>query len=423
VHQPAKIHIIGINQDGLVGLTEQARRLIDEADLLVGDSQVLHLVPKSDAEQFAVDSGDLEPLVEHLSAPAAQRIVVLAAGDPLFYGVAQYLFARLGKDRFEVLPHVSTMQLAFARVKETWEDAYLTDLNFFALTQVLDTIRRVDKVGLFTSEAMPPCKVARVLLAAKVDAFEAYVCEHLGAPNERITHVELAELAEMEDLVDPEFASLNVMILIRKPDAPGRPNDALPRRLFGNPDEAFDQSTAGRGAITPAEIRSMALAQLDLESAEVIWDIGAGCGSVAVEAARLAHDGTVHAIEMEPEDYEKIAVNARRFGVANRVVPTLGRAPAAWSDLPAPDAIFIGETGQETSALVEAALTRLRPGGRLVAALGSIDSLSATHRVLQTVDPNARIWMVNLARGHYQLDRIRFESLNPMFLIAATKGR
>ena len=416
MNRPQKIHIIGINQDGLGGLTGRARELVENAGLLVGDPHVLRLVPESNVRRLVIDC-DLEELAKRLDTLDDEHVVVLAAGDPLFYGVAHYLFDRLGKDRFEVLPHVSTMQLAFARVKESWEDAFLTDFNFFDIHDVLDTIRRAEKVGLFTSEAMPPYKVARVMLDANVDGFTAYVCENLGSPNERVTLVELAELAE---LVDLEFTPLCVMILMRKPGVPDAVNENLPRRLFGNPDDAFLQSKPKRGLLTPAEIRSMALAEMNLQSAKVVWDIGAGSGSVSIEAAQLAANGTVYAIELDPEDHELIKSNVARFGVKN-LVPVLGRAPDAWRELPNPDAIFIGGNGHEISAMVEAAAERLRAGGRLVATLGGIDNLASTHRLLQKLDPNVNIWMINLARGTYQLDRIRFESLNPTFLISATK--
>ncbi|MBN1590366.1 MAG: precorrin-6y C5,15-methyltransferase (decarboxylating) subunit CbiE [Pirellulales bacterium] len=414
----SKIHIVGINQDGLAGLTGRARALVEAADLLVGDPYVLRLLPASDVPRLVVDS-DLEKLAQRLTNATERRVVVLAAGDPLFYGVAHYLFDKLGKQRFEVSPHVSTMQLAFARVKESWEDALLTDFNFYDIRDVLDSIRRAEKVGIFTSEDLPPFKVAQVMLDAKLGYFTAYVCENLGAPNERVTHVELAELAEM---VDWEFTPLSVMILIRKPGAPDQVNENLPRRLFGNPDEAFLQSTPKRGLLTPAEIRGLVLAELNLDSQSIVWDIGAGSGSVSVEAAQIATKGTVYPIEMDPEDHELIAANAERFHVTN-LVPILGRAPDAWRALPEPDAIFIGGNGQGISSLVEAAVERLRPGGRLVATLGGVDNLAATHQVLHKLDPNVRLWMINLARGTYQLDRIRFESLNPTFVISAVKPR
>src|SRR5262249_21391317 len=137
-----------------------------------------------------------------------KSMVVVAGGDPLFYGVARYLCDRLGKERFEVLPHVSSMQLAFARIKESWEEAYLTNLATHTLDTVLDRIRTAETVGLFTSEHEDPRKIAHELLTRGIDYFRAFVCENLGAPDERVTQGELAEIREME------FAPLNVMILI-----------------------------------------------------------------------------------------------------------------------------------------------------------------------------------------------------------------
>ena len=152
-----------------------------------------------------------------------------------------------------------------------------------------------------------------------VDNFTAYVCENLGAPDERVTQGELAEIAAHE------FSPLNVMVLVRKPHTPDRPRELVGRRLFGNPDDLFLQSKPMRGLLTPAELRAMALAQLDLGPASVVWDIGAGSGSVAVEAAQIAAAGEVYAIEMDPEEHQLIVENARRFDVKN-LKPILGRA-------------------------------------------------------------------------------------------------
>ncbi|MCX6682935.1 MAG: hypothetical protein NTY71_08150, partial [Methanoregula sp.] len=155
---------------------------------------------------------------------------------------------------------------------------------------VLEQIRSAEKVGLFTSEEHSPAVVARALLDQRIDYFTAYVCENLGAPDERVTRGELAEIAAQE------FASLNVMILVRKPHVPDRPSESIGRRLFGNPDEEFLQSRPKRGLLTPAELRSMALAELDLGPTSTVWDIGAGSGSVAIEAAQIACGGTVYAM-------------------------------------------------------------------------------------------------------------------------------
>ena len=408
-----KIHIVGIGDDGLDGVTSTARALIEQADLLVGADHTLRLVPASDAERL-VAGGNLDAIVERIAGQSNGRVVVLVSGDPLFYGLARYLCEKLGKDRFEVVPHVSSMQLAFARVKESWEEAYLTNLANRPLEQVLEQIRIAEKVGLFTSEECPPAKVARGLLDRRIDYFWGYVCENLGSPDERVTRGSLKELGSQE------FAPLNVMILVRKPDMPDRPSDEVGRRLFGNLDEAFLQSKPKQGLLTTSEVRTIALAQLDLRTMSTVWDIGAGSGSVAIEAAQIASGGKTYAIEMDQEDHTLILDNAARFGVRN-LVAVLGRAPEAWIDLPDPDAIFVGGSGREISRLLDLAYERLRPGGRLVANTGSIENLADVHATLHRRVPDVRVWMLNIARGTYQLERVRFDALNPTFLLSVIK--
>jgi precorrin-6Y C5,15-methyltransferase (decarboxylating) len=408
-----KIHIIGMGDDGLEGITSPARKIVEQADLLVGAESALARIPPGKGERLVV-STNLDEAVERISQAGKKRLVVLASGDPLFYGVARYLCDKLGKDRFEVVPHVSSMQLAFARVKESWEDAYLTDLANHRLDQVVDKIRIATKVGLFTTDESPPKAVAKALLDRRIDYFSAYVCENLGSPDERVTQGELSEI------VGQDFSPLNVTILVRRPDVPDRPRDAIGRRLFGNPDEAFLQSKPKHGLLTPAEVRSIALAELDLGPTSTVWDIGAGSGSVAVEAAQISAGGTVYAIEMDAEDHELIMANAERFGVAN-LVAILGHAPDAWAKLPDPDCVFVGGSGREISRVVELAYQRLRPGGRLVANVGSIEGLSAVHESLARLAEDVNVLMVNLSRGTYQLERVRFEALNPTFLLSVVK--
>jgi len=414
LNQTHKVHIVGIGDDGPAGLTTAARKLIEEAEVLLGESYALSLVPGGTSQVRVALGTGLNEAIERIQGAPGKRIVVLAMGDPLFYGVARYLCDKLGKDRFEVVPHVSAMQTAFARVKESWEEAFLTNLANHGVERVLEQVRSAEKVGLFTSEDSPPAAVARTLLDQGLDYFTAYVCENLGAPDERVTQGELAEIAAQE------FAPLNVMILVRKPHVPDRPAEAIGRRLFGNPDEMFLQSKPKRGLLTPAELRAIAIAELDLGPSSVVWDIGAGSGSVSVEAAQIAAQGTVYAIEMDPDDHQLILENAKRFGVAN-LVPVLGRAPEAWDGLPDPDAVFVGGSGRGISRLVDQAYQRLRSGGRLVATMGSIDNLAETHRLLHGYSSDVKVWMFSIARGNYQLDRIRFQSLNPTFLVAVVK--
>jgi precorrin-6Y C5,15-methyltransferase (decarboxylating) len=411
----AKIYVIGVGSDGLAGLTTRARELIMNADLIIGSDRSQELVTEARGERLNVGS-NLPEVVRVLEANLGRkRMVVLAGGDPLFYGVARYLCDKIGKDHFDVLPHVSSMQLAFARVKESWEEAYLTNLATHPLESVLDRIRVAEVVGLFTSETESPPRVARELLSRGLDYFRVFVCENLGSPDERVTQGELADIQDME------FAPLNVMILKRKPGRPDQQRRTGRFRRFGNPDDVFAQSRPKSGLITQAEVRAIALAELDIQPASVVWDIGAGSGSVAIEAAQLAEPGMVFAIEQDAADYHLILANAQTFGVRN-LKAVHGTAPAVFAGLPTPDAIFVGGTGKEVSRLLEAAYLALRPGGRMAVNVASLESLSATYATLKKMAGDVRALLVNLSRAVDQLESLRFEAVNPTFLLSVTKA-
>jgi len=410
----SKIHIVGIGNDGLRGLTARERELLTAAEVVFGPETILSLVPEITAERRRIGM-DLGELVGELGElRGRKRVVILVSGDPLFYGLARYLCDKLGNDTFEVLPHVSSMQLAFARVKESWEEAFLTNLQNHPLENVLDRIRVSEVVGLFPSEKEGPRQIAQTLLSRGLDYVRCYVCENLGGKDERITQGELTDIQQLD------FAPLNVVILKRKPNRP----DVAPRqttfRRFGNPDESFAQNRPKSGLITTGEVRALALARMNLEPGRVAWDIGAGSGSVSIEAARLCAPGLVYAIEQDAVDFHLIQANAAALGVTN-VKAVHGVAPAVFATLPAPDAVFIGAVGREMQRLLEPAWQALRPGGQFVLNVGSLDSLHGAYHQLKTLAGTVEVLLVNIARGVEQMETLRFESANPTFLISASK--
>ncbi len=413
-----KITIIGIGDDGFEGLAPQALQLISQAGTVLGPSALLNVVAQNaaiKADRLRPLAANLDEVASSLDQPYEQPMVMLASGDPLFYGTARYLCERLGKDRFEVFPHVSSMQLAFARVKESWDEAYLTNLGSQQLPRVVERVRLAEKVGAFTSAETPPAALARALLEAGIDYFTAYVCENLGSPDERVTRGTLSEIAQQT------FANLNVMVLVRLPDVPDRPTHMKGKRRFGNPDECFLQSRPKRGLLTQSEVRVIALSEMDLGDSSLVWDVGAGSGSLAIEAAQLAPSGQVYAIEMDAEDYNLLLENARTFGVAN-LTPILGEAPDAWHELPDPDAVFVGGTGRAVVHLVQSVWSRLRDDGRLVVNVVSLDNLTAVETALRDLGGEPSVLMVNLSRSQEQLESLRLAAANPSFLIKCRKS-
>ncbi|MCS7022880.1 MAG: precorrin-6y C5,15-methyltransferase (decarboxylating) subunit CbiE [Gemmataceae bacterium] len=409
-----RIPIIGVGPDGLAGLASRSQELLQEAEVVFGSEGALRLLPELQAERVVI-GGDLPGVVEQMrQLLGRRRLAVVAVGDPLFYGTARYLCDKLGAELFEVIPHVSSMQLAFARIKQSWEEAYLTDLAARPLDEVIDKIRTAETVGLFTTEQMTPDRIARELLARGIDYFTAWVCENLGGKDERITSGELHEIR------DWKFHPLNVMILKRKPGRPDVPRRTGRLRRFGNPDDVFAQTLPKTGLITQAEVRAVALAQLDLHPGDVFWDVGAGSGSVAIEAAGLVYPGPSYAIEQDAADYHLIVANAETFGVTN-VRPVFGTAPAVFAGLPPPDAIFVGGNGGEVARLLEACYAALRPGGRLVTNVGTLEMITATYQVLKRLSGHVEVLLMNLARGVEQLESLRFEAVNPTVLLRIEK--
>ena len=419
-----KITIIGVGDDGLEGLTRQAQETLRKARTVFGPASLLERLAStthdsSANQQHEALAADLDAMAVkiHSTLQSAESgpIVLVAGGDPLFYGTARYICEKVGEEHFEVLPHVSSMQLAFARVKESWDEAYLTNVATQSLRRVVEKVRSAEKAGIFTSAEITPASIAKALLEQGIEYFNVYVCENLGSKDERVTQGSINQIANMT------FSDLNVMILVRLPDVPDRPASLKGKRVFGNPDEYFLQSQPKRGLLTQSEVRVLALAEMDLGPNSIAWDVGAGSGSVAIEAAQLSPGGHVYAIEMDAEDYNLLIENARTFGTEN-LTPVLGEAPAAWSDLPDPDAIFIGGTGRGVLSLVELAWRRLKNEGRFVVQIGNIDVLSQVADAFRKQGAEPQVLMVNLARSQQQLDAMRFEAANPSFLVIALKN-
>ena len=393
-----KISVIGITDLGPDSLTPEARARVDEAALLCGGERHLAFFPHHPAERFVIKAnvGDLVARLREETRPA----VVLASGDPNCYGIGPLLAQQLGHDRVEILPNVSAVQLAFARLGLSWHDAVVLSAHGRPLDGVLPAALFAEKVVLLTDETNTPSAVARALLDAGVERARVDVFEHLGGARER--HV----AGTLRDVVGQTFAPLNLMVVR---------HDGRPRSWpLGLPEEAFAHR---EGMITKAEVRAVSLSKLRLHERAILWDVGAGCGSVAVEASGLVRRGRVYAVERDPEQRAYLAANRRRFGAGNVAVVD-GEAPEALADLPDPDAVFVGGSGGRLPEIVRCAVERLKAGGRVVVNLATVEHVSQTLELGRALACDVEVVQIGVARSVATAGLTRLAALNPVFVVA-----
>ena len=421
----SSITLIGILDDGWAGLNDAARQRISAADLIIGAARTLELVRPHAAPGSTLQSmdGALTQVPQWLQAAQTEqrKAVVLATGDPLCHGLATWLRDK-ARVPFEIMPNLSTLQLACARWQETWDSiaiasCHTRDAGEWAadatpehgLYPAMRAIARNERVFLFTSAANSPARIARALLTAGYDSDEVTiaVAARLQLPDESIeTGLSLDAAAATE------FAQPNVMLVTRK--------DSERRATFGFDDLDFVQRSPDKGLITKQEARAVSLAKLALRADDTVWDIGAGAGSVGLEAARLVPHGHVWAIEKNADD----AANARRNAVRLRATNyTLvdGKAPQHLAQWPAPNAVFIGGSGGELDALITLILDRLQPGGRLVMNFVTLENMATAVATLNARNADWDCLQLQANRSQPILDMHRMAAQNPVWIITARK--
>ncbi len=405
--------VIGVGADGPAGLSAEARAHIARAEVLAAGRRILDFFPDARAEKIIIDA-DMAGVVGRLKANQPRRCtVVLASGDPLYFGIGRVLLEAFPKEELRFLPHLSSVQLAFARIKETWNDARVISLHGRPLGALLPALRdREAKIALLTDAASHPAVIAELLRQhGLADEYALWVCEDLGGPNERITHW------SPRDLVRETFAPLNVVVLLRREAAPTAPADVP---LLGIPECALLHRGGQRGLITRREVRLLSLCYLELHPGDVVWDVGAGSGSVAIEAARLAPTLRVWAVEKSAAAFAQMEENVRRFGPV-RISLVAGEAPEALQDLPDPDAVFIGGSGGRLADILAAVVARLRPGGRVVLNCITLENFGRGWQLLHEHGLAPRATSVQLAHSRPLGALHCFEPDNLIFILWAKK--
>jgi len=399
------IEVLGMGV-GDADLPQSYRKLIEDADVLAGGRRLLDRAAPSGAQQMVIES-PLGPLLERIreAAQAGKRVVVLADGDPCFFGIGRLLVTTLGREQVRMHPNVTVLQAAVSRLGRPLQGIAVVSLHGRKdLTPLLCELAFSEAVAVYTDSAYTPRRIAREMLGRRVDTFDMHVFEDLGLESEHVGSYRPEEAAERD------FSALNFILLERKraPDL---------KINLGMDDECYLHE---RGQITKKEVRAAGLAALRIHSCHIMWDLGAGSGSVAIEASLLARKGRVFAVEKELQRVEMIRENIRRAGTCHvEAVP--GEMPDCLSRLPDPDRIFLGGgIGKDNTVLTEAA-RRLRPGGRMVLHLVLLGSL---HRVLDFFSVAGwftAVSLVSAARAKDLGQDLRMEALNPVFIVSADK--
>lgn len=390
-------------------LTTPQRRLLAEADVLCGPQRLLDQVEETQQRKLRRIplSLPLAPLLENLARlrETGAQIVVLTGGDPLFFGIGESLSRQLGADSVRIIPAASSLQAACARLALPWAGVACVSLHGRTdLAPLNAAIGRGAPLCILTDARMTPDVIARHLLDRGVDWFTAHVFEGMGAPDERRVTLSVAEAA------CARFGPACVMIL----QAAG----TVRRPCLG----LDDAELALEGCFTRKPVRAAALAMLALAPRHVVWDVGAGSGAVALEAAALAHEGRVFAVERQPARALAIQENRRRFGAATLEV-CLGSAPECLRRLADPERIFIGGglSGPEGPDLLAACCARLAPGGRLVASCVLLASLELCRAELKKRGWPLEILQLQMAEARPLGQDEHLAARNPVFLLAARK--
>ena len=402
------VSIVGIGMS-YKDLTTRQLEIIDQADVLVGGKRLLDLFKKTAARKKTIGR-DIDGIIDFMRQEMQKSsIVVLASGDPLFYGIGRRLIDAIGAGHTRVYPNISSISAAFARIREPWDDARVISLhgrnNENKLFRALEA---ENKIAVLTDPKNNPAWLAGLLLKGQYTNYEMCVLEALGSEAEKVGWYASAEAAEMQ------FNAPNLVILKRGPGDP----KAKQLQIIGAPDSWYDHE---KGLITKSEIRAISLSKLRLSANQVLWDLGAGSGSVAVEAGSIIKKGKIIAVEKKPERVAQIKNNQKKFGVGNLEI-FQAELPDGLERLPRPDRVFIGGGGRQLKSIITAAARYLKSWGVIVVNTVLIPNVETARAALESLDFSTEIIQVQISRSRPMPWAERLEALNPVWIITGFRN-
>ncbi|MBC9785776.1 precorrin-6y C5,15-methyltransferase (decarboxylating) subunit CbiE [Heliobacterium chlorum] len=418
--------VVGIGPGTKDYLVPKALRAVEQADLLVGGPRALELFAYLDKPTRTIDR-HLDRLVEFIAVERLQRrVAVLVSGDPGFYSLLPRLTKTLGVDQIEVIPGLSSFQMAFSRLGLPWQEARWQSMHGRPMDDALKLLSHEGWVAFLTDPDHSPEAIAQHLVDHQQGWRRAFVTRDLGYETETVSSAFISDIAQVKSI-----AYRPALLIVeggkraeRDGENPENSQDSCNREApyrksttIGLPDEVFQR---GQVPMTKSDVRALTLVRAQIEPKDVVWDIGAGTGSISVEAARLAHRGQVYAVERNPEGCELIAANGLAFGLSNlQVIP--GMAPDVLDSLPDPDRVIIGGSGGNLTSILDLCWKRLKVGGSIVVNAITVETLSAVVAWLEEKKIPVQATQLQVQRlekaGAYHL----WKSHNPVTILWACK--
>jgi precorrin-6Y C5,15-methyltransferase (decarboxylating) len=392
------VTLIGMGSGQPENLTLQGLAALRQADLILGARRLLAVLPAGCTENRAAAYRPDE-VAELLQASGAENAVLVYSGDTGFYSGASSMMEKLEAlgVRARVLPGLSSIQLLAAALGRPWQGWNLVSAHGRTCDPVAECMQGRPTFFL-TGGSEDPATLCAQLAAEGFGDVQGVVGQCLGTPEEKLFRGSVKELAA------GRFNSLSVLLV--------EAAEVLPRRAPGLPDEAFER---GDVPMTKQEVRAAVLAKLAVRPEDILWDVGAGTGSVSVELALAAPRGRVYAVECRPEGCALIKANREKFRTRNLVLVE-GLAPAALSDLPAPDAVFIGGSKGSLAAIVDAALDK-NPDARICVSAIALETLSAAVAALTAKGRTVQVSQIAVSRAKAVGGLHLMMAQNPIYLI------
>ena len=416
------IDVIGTDAGAPASLPAPQQTLLRAATVIAAPQRLQAALQDwlGDAKPELLSSDDPRALVDSMQSRAAdQAVAVLASGDPLWFGLGRILCDRIGAERLRFHPAPTSLQLAFSRIGRPWQDADWVSLHGRDPEILASTLqKRPAALAVLTDPNQGGAgTVQQMLRSSGLEAStDLWLCENLGHPDERV------QLIAPGTALPTDLQPLLIALLIaREPPAP----DPHQLPLFGLEDGLYLQHSDQPGLMTKREVRIQLLSELALPPQGVLWDLGAGTGSVGLEALRLRPGLQLLAVERRAGGAQLIQRNAQRLGVSPAAVLEADANTVLNGELPSqlsqPDRVLLGGGGAQRERLLQEVLTRLRCGGVVVIPLASIEALASVRPLLENAGLAVRVQQLQAWRGQPLGDGTRLAPMNPTLIVTGTK--